>query len=639
MAGNDRGVRFGSFAIDLRTEELHKHGKKLRLPRQSYQVLVLLLRRPGELVSREELSERLWPGNTFVDFDHGLNAAVNRLREVLGDSADEPRFIETLPRRGYRFIASVEDVSPVAVSGRSQNTPAAQASTVPIDKPAEAAPRMRNAGFGSRRARIIAVAVAGGLALLPVAWYLAAQGQRTAARTISSKIKSLAVLPLENLSGDPAQEYFADGMTDALITNLAKIGDLRVISRTSAMHYRGTRTRVPEIGRELNVDTVIEGTVLRSGDHVRITAQLIRTASDEHLWAEAFEGQVRDVITLQNQVARAIAAQVRPKFVKPQNPRAVNSEAYDYYLKGRDNFWERSREAMRYFEMAIEKDGQFAAPYAGLAQGYSVDYFLGKKLSPRDGWSKAAVAATKALELDDQLAEAHLAMANVRFRFDWNWPEAEGEFRRGLELSPNDAFGHTEYGIFLGVMGRFDEALREATEAVKLDPISPRTHTTMSWIYSWSRREDEAIAELRKTLELYPDFVPAYAELATNYEDKGLHAQAVTETLKSLALRGDPPEQVELLRKAFAAFGAKGFWEKRLELEKQRPTHNNYFILARLCLNLGRTDEAFDWLEKAYAARYPNMPNIKTAAVWLDPVRSDPRYTDLLRRVGLSPDH
>jgi TolB-like protein/DNA-binding winged helix-turn-helix (wHTH) protein len=639
-------ARFGPFEVDFCAGELLKNGRKIRLQDQPLQVLAILVEKPDEVVTREELRQKLWPGDTFVDFDHGLNNAINRLREALNDSADSPKFIETLPRRGYRFVFPVSrDSAPlIDAAGIPSAAPITQtgvesSEAVSVSEPL--APPMRV----GRRARWIDAALSISLiALLATVGYLAARHRRTTAT--GGGIHSIAVLPLESLSADPQQEYFADGMTDELITNLAKLDEVRVISRSSVMQYKRARKPVAEIGRELNVDAVVEGTVARSGDRVRVTAQLIRAASDQHLWADEFQGELRDVLTLQSEVARAIGAQIRAKLAPQQmqviGARTINPEAYEYYLKGRYSFSERSSKegnenAIRYFEMAIENAPNYASPYAGLAHCYAMGSFQGMELSPREAWSKGAAAAKKALELDDQLAEAHIAMANIRFRFDWNWPEAEREFKRGLELSPNDALGHASYSIFLGVMGRFDEAIAEGTRARELDPLSPSISMGMSLIYSWSRRQDEAIAELRKTLQLDPNFSAAHSALAWSYEEKGMYAEGVTEELKVEALTGQSPEQIESLRNTFAASGIRGFWEKRLEWEKRQLNHPRYFVIARLCVRLGRTDETFDWLEQAYRARYPNMPNIKVAALWLDPVRSDPRYADLLHRLGLPP--
>jgi TolB-like protein/Tfp pilus assembly protein PilF len=471
-------------------------------------------------------------------------------------------------------------------------------------------------------------------------------GRASAGGGAAARIRSLAVLPLENLSSDPEQEYFADGMTDEIITNLAQIDTLRVISRSSVLRYKHSRKSLPEMAKELNVDAVVEGTVMRSGNRVRITAQLIRAANEQHLWADQFERDLRDLLSLQADVARAIATRIQLQLTTQQQVRLsagrqVNPEAYDYYLKGRYNFSERSGKeafdnAIRYFEMAIEKDPGYAPAYAGLVHCYSWGIFEGLELAPREAWSKAAAAGKRALELDDQLGEAHIAMAEVRFRFDWDWPEAEREYKRGLELSPNDAVGHEAYSAFLGIMGWLDEALAEATRARELDPLSPQAAASVGYVYGWSRRYDEAIAEFRRTLQLDPNFIMAQSSLASSYDEKGMYAEAVSEELKLHALKGGSSEEIESLRNAFVASGIRGFWEKRLEWEKRQLNQPRppYTQLARLCVHLGRTDEAFHWLDKAYEARYAQMPNMGIAP-WLDPIRSDPRYADLMRRIGL----
>jgi TolB-like protein/DNA-binding winged helix-turn-helix (wHTH) protein/Tfp pilus assembly protein PilF len=637
-----RVVRFGVFEVDLRSRELRKHGLRIRLQDQPFRVLELLLKHPGELITREELQRQIWSADTLVDFELGLNTSIKRLRQALGDSAENPHFVETLPRRGYRFVFPINRDSPPLNDPAGKRTSAIAYPGIESGETTSSPERLAPAVQIGHRARWITALSTLLITLLSAGGYQTARHNR--ATTTGLEINSIAVLPLENLSPDPQQEYFADGMTDELITNLAKLDAVRVISRSSVMQYKRARKPVVEIGRELNVDAVVEGTVARSGDNVRITAQLIRTALDQHLWAEEFQGELRDPLTLQNRVAQAIAAQIRAKLTRQQmlvaNPTTIDSQAFEYYLRGRYSFSERSSKegynsAIRYFEMAIEKDPNYAPAYAGLASCYALGSFKGMELPTQEAWSKGATAAKKALELDDRLAEAHIAMANVHFRFDWNWPEAEREFRRGLELSPSDALGHASYSIFLGIMGRFDEAMAEAIRARELDPLSPSVSMGMSWIYSWSRRQDEAIAELRRTLQLDPNFSAAHSALVWSYEEKGMYAEAVTEELKVETLTGNSPEQIESLRSAFAASGIRGFWEKRLEWEKKQLNHPSYFIIARLCVRLGRTDEAFDWLEKAYRARYPNMPNIKVAALWLDPVRSDPRYADLLRRVGL----
>jgi TolB-like protein/DNA-binding winged helix-turn-helix (wHTH) protein/Tfp pilus assembly protein PilF len=617
MAPSPSQVCFDSFKVDLRSGDVWKGDVRLRLQGQPFQVLRMLLEHRGEIVTRDELRQRLWPADTFVDFDDGLNTAVKKIRDLLGDSAERPRYIETIPRRGYRFMGAVK----VSHAGAAAATP-----PLPF-------PWRRTTWLAATLAIVIAAVAIGG-------WRL-----RSQPRPEPVAIRAIAVLPLENLSGDPDQEYFSDGMTDALITNLAKIDSLRVISRTSVMRYKGTKLPLPQIARDLRVDAVLEGTVVRVGDRVRVTAQLIHAANDQHFWAESYERDLRDVLALQNEVAQAIAAQIHAKVMQPQrqyaSARNVDPEAYEHYLKGRYSYPCSSKKgyntAIRYFELAIEKEPDYAAAYAALAHCYMAASFGGQEMSPREAWPKAAAAAKKALELDDQLGEAHVAMAVIHFRFDWNWSEAEREYRRGLELSPNDASGLTSYAWFLGAMGRPEEALVQLARARELDPFSLPVSNAMASVYAWSRRWDEAIAESGRTLQLDANYVPAHNVLASSYEAKGMYEKAVNEELRIHLLTGHRPEQAESLQRAFATSGIKGFWEKSLEWEKREREHPRYFILARLCVRLGRTDEAFHWLEKAYEERYPNMPNMKVAAVWLDPVRSDPRYADLLRRVGLPP--
>ena len=388
-------IRFGVFEVDLRAGELRKKGLKVKLQEQPLQVLQILLENPGEVVTREELQRRIWPSDTFVDFDHGLYNGIKRLREALGDSADTPHYIETLARRGYRFIGRL-DPGPTC-------TP--------------------------------------------------------------SPIRSLAVLPLENLSRDPEQEYFAEGMTEALITTLAKIGELRVVSRTSAMQYKGVHKPLREIARELEVDAIVEGSVPRAGRRVRITAQLIDTAKETHLWAESYERDLRNALALQSEVAQAIAREIRVKLTPVDQARfaevhPVDPEAYEAYLKGRYHWNRRSAEglgkAIQYFQQAIAKDPTYPAAYAGLADCLSI---LGwwSYVSPDDGCGKAKGLAQKALEIDPSSAEAHASLAWATMLYDHNFALAEKEFERAIELNPRYATGHQWFGLYLALMGRYEE--------------------------------------------------------------------------------------------------------------------------------------------------------------------------------------
>src|ERR1700722_11598272 len=417
MLGNDhqtRRLRFSVFEIDLNAGELRKHGLKIRLQEQPFQVLATLIEHTGEVVTREALQKKLWSADTFVDFDHGLNKAINKIREALSDSAESPRFVETVARRGYRFLAEVKLADAAPVSSAEQATELQTAAEVPArpalaGKPAN--PKRPLSPFVWKTTVVV-------LLLLTISladWRLHSRGRPSYA------IRSLAVLPLESLSGDASQDYFADGMTDELISDLGQISALRVISRTSVMVYKHVRKPLPQIARELNVDAVVEGTVLRSGDQVRITAQLIEASSDKHLWSQSYQGELRDTLALQNQVARAIADQIRINLNSQEqaalkNVRVVNPEAYESYLKGR-YFWNKRtadglKVALAYFNQAIDEDPKYAQAYSGLADTYALlgdwEYAV---MTPREALPKAKAAATKALELDGTLSEAHNALA------------------------------------------------------------------------------------------------------------------------------------------------------------------------------------------------------------------------------------
>jgi TolB-like protein/DNA-binding winged helix-turn-helix (wHTH) protein/Tfp pilus assembly protein PilF len=616
-------VRFGKFVLDLRTAELYKEGKRVRLQEQPCQVLALMIERPGELVTREELQRKLWPNDTVVDFDHGLNIAINKLRDALGDSPEKPRFIETLPRRGYRFIAQVD-----APRTSLDNRPGAQANGL----------LGGDAGAASivwRRALLLAV-----LALsLGVGSFFLVRYWRE--RRAVNDIRSLAVLPLENLSRDPAQDYFVDGMTDELITSLAKLKTVKVISRSSVMRYKGTNKPLPEIARELNVNGIIEGTVLRSGKRVRITAQLIRASTDESLWAETYEGDADDVLRVQDAVARAVAAEIRLKLGPEAEARlakgpSVNPGAYEAYLRGRYHLYDSVRPASvaarHYFEEAITIDPHYAPAYAGLADYYT---FRGFPMPDREAMEKAKELTAKALQLDEGLAEAHVAMANILFRHDWNWTEAEKEFKRAIDLNPNSSSSYLHYAMYLGVLERHDEAIVAMKRALELDPLSPVMNSSLGVILVWSGRSEEAVEQERKTLVLDPYFAEPHLELADAYDQLGRYEDAIVEHLETDTLEGIDPSVVANFKRAYAASGISGYWQKRLEWEKQRGIGRaNYFRIAKLSAQLGHRDAAFQALEKAYQERLYTMPNIKVAPA-LRSLHGDPRFVELVRRVGL----
>lgn len=641
-----RSVRFGVFEVDLRSGELRKKGTRIRLQSQPFVLLIALLKQRGEVVTREELRGTLWPEGTFIDFDHSLGTAVNKLREVLGDSAANPRFIETLPRRGYRFIAPVEAV------GESENTPVVSQAPPDRQEPAtgdlletgdhDQAVTFKASAVGIRRRWPLPWKISGFVILLLLAGFivLTLLQLRQAA-----PIRSLAVLPLENLSDDPSQDYFSDGMTDELITELGQIGELRVISRTSVMTYKGARKPLPEIARELNVDAVVEGTVLRSGNRVRITAQLIRASADKHLWAQSYEVELRDILALQKEVARSIAEQIRIKLNPDErtglnHSKAVKPEAYEAYLKGR-YFWNKRtgeglKKAIGYFNQAIGADPNYAQAYAGLADSYALmgDWEYGV-LPPAEAFPKAKTAATKALALDNTLGEAHTSLAFVLDLFDWDWGAAEREYRQAVDLSPNYATAHQWYTWHLIVLGRTSEAIAEMRRAESLDPLSLIISADMADVLLIARRYDEAIQQSRKTMEMDPQFAVAHYQLGQAFVQKHMYDKGIAELQTAVGFSGGNKTFRSALAYAYAASGRRNEALEILNDLKNRLNNgfSNASEIALIYVGLDEKDQALAWLEKAYGERFNPSVLIRPC---FDPLRSDPRFQDLLRRIGLS---
>jgi TolB-like protein/DNA-binding winged helix-turn-helix (wHTH) protein/Flp pilus assembly protein TadD len=634
-----RLVRFQAFEFDRQTLELRKHGLKIKLSGQPMEVLSMLLARPGELIAREELQQRLWPHDTIVEFEHSINAAVNTLRRALGDSADEPRYVETLTRRGYRFIAPLETTAPLS-------SPAAERRSETAAAEARGTRRM------PRRFWTIAVplmvAIGAGILLVVSVARLRERVSRFvgAVREPPLQIRSLAVLPLENLSGDPGQEYFADGMTDELITELGKVSALRVISRNSVMLYKGKRKSTPEIARELNVDAVVEGAVMHSGERVRITAQLIQARTDRHLWAESYERDGRDVLNLQSEVARAIVEEIRIELTPEERARmasrgAVDPEAYEAYMKGQRALDPRTYDiAIKYFQQAIEKEPNFAMAYAGLAGAYS-ELGNDELISPQESYPKAKAAAMKALEIDDTLVAPHLTLGWARLRFDWDWTGADSEYRRALQLNPSSADAHSGYGSFLPFLRRFDEARAETKQAQELDPLSSFPYLQMGAIFVMSHQYDEAIEQVRKTIGIFPsedrrNF--SHFLLGLSYRGKGLFKEAIAEHEKNVALFPESPLHLGHLGYTYGLAGKKAQALKVIEQLKEwsKRRYVAPYDIALVYIGLGEKDQAFAWLEKAYQAHSNDMSNLKADPTF-DPVRSDPRFQDLLRRMKFPP--
>ena len=667
--GQPRRIRFGAFEVDLRSGEVRKHGIRLKLQEQPFRVLARLLERPGEVVTREELREELWPGNTLVDFDTGLNAAIKKLREALGDSAVEPRYVETLPRRGYRFIDSVNHVGPaLPVSAQkttvqgvppsqsdngadgpqidengspdkplpSEHDVAAWSATRPSPTPPAVVSKITAPGLR------VAIVLGSTLAVLALsAIFLLTP--RSASHNKLSPIRSLAVLPLDNLTGDPSQEYFADGMTEAIIAELAHVQGLKVISRTSVMHYKGAKKTLQVIARELGVDAIVEGAVARSGDDVKITAQLIRASTDTHLWGASYARSRRDLLRLQSDISRDVVLQISEQLVPPENKGTkpvVNPEAYDAYLKGL--FFQNTqsgdglRTAIRYFQQAIDKDPNFAAAYSRLSGCYAHLSFI-SEMPTNEAYQSAKSYAQKAVALDDELDQAHTALAWVAVS-DWDWTTVEAEYRRAIQLNPNSVDAHIGYAYFLLIFGRLQEAAEHEQAARTADPLSPRT-VSMSVSFAYHRRQyDDGLARARNALELYPQVSLFHVFLADFYHAKGEEEQSAQEILLSEEMSGAAPERLAALRAADKSGGPKGLRRARIELNKKVPPQRatTAYDIAIDCAAVGDGRQAIEYLNKALRARDPKIYLIGIEPIF-DGIRSDPGFVALLRQMGLGP--
>ncbi len=647
-------VRFGVYEFDLRSGELRKHGIRIKLQEQPCQILSILLEHRGEMVTRDELQRRLWPSDTFVDFDHSLNTAVMRLREALNDSSESPRFIETLPRRGYRFVAPIEEKSASendsthAQTGEASAPQSALAKNSPMLLPLSPGLPATAAKAGGRVPRPVLVSATLFLLGIVLAGGLAARYLRKPSVVAAppDRITSLVVLPFENLSADKDQAYFADGMTDELIAHLAKIRTLRVISRTSSMEYKGTHKTLSQIARDLNVDSVVEGTVLRSGDRVRITAELVQVATDRHLWAETYESQLGDILTLQSHVASAIVNEIRVKLtpedqVRLAATRPVSTQSYDNYLKGRYYWNKRSQEgltkAINYFQVAIEKDPHYALAYAGLADCYSI---IGSAIvgtvPAAEVAPKARVAALKSLELDNTLAEAHTSLATVRFNYDWDWKAAASGFRRAVELNPSYATAYQRNSLYLMSMGRTSESIAEMNRAHDLDPLSISMNFSLGWRLYMAREYDQAIEQLRNTIDMDPDFILPHLVLGQAYEQKKAYDLAITELRRAADLSQNSPPVLAALARTYAVSGrtteARNLLDQLMQQSKKQ--YVSPFYVAIVYAGLGENDHALDWLEKAYGDHSNAIIFLKVDPQ-LDTLRSNPRFHELQRKLRL----
>lgn len=631
-------VRFDDFDVCLPSGELRKHGIRIKLQVQPFQVLQILLEHPGQVVSREELQKQIWPADTFVDFDHGLNNAVKKLREALGDSAESPRFIETLSKRGYRFIGTVHNGN-----GAGFATPKATAAVTALSVTSLSGSRRKGMvwGFGLGLAAFVALALILGLNASGIR-------NRFSGKNVAPRIQSLAVLPLQNLSADPAQEYFSDGMTDALITDLAQLGGVKVISRTSSMRYKQTNKSLPEIARELNVDGIVEGTVLRSGDRVRITAQLIYGPSDKHIWAHSYERELRDTLQLQGEVANDITQRISVNVGSsvgqhPASPSPLNVGAYDDYLKGRNYVSRQTKDDVlkgkEFLERSIQQDPNYAPAFAELAFAHYLRTFVDN--SPQEeSIEKSKAAALKALALDENLAEAHCVLGLIYANHEWDWSGGEREFRRAIQSDPNSSFARSQYAFYLDTVGRRVEAVQEIERALELDPFSPTQHSSASFVFLYARQYGPAQQEALRAVEIDPNFSVGHLALGSVLHAEGKPDEAFAEFLRYLSMSGQPAVAQQLESAAKRTHGPGEPLQKVAPLllknyPQKREMEPAWAVqIAWVYMFLGDKDKAFEWLNRACDE---HSMELYTVAIDpdLDPLRRDPRYQDILRRIGL----
>lgn len=602
-----RTARFADFELDLHSGELTRGGITIRLPDQPFRILVVLLERPGEVVTRDELRATLWTADTFVDFDTGLNSAIRKLRDALGDSAERPRFIETLPRRGYRLIASMSQPAGEDVG-----------SDAPI-----------------RRKRMLFVGAAAALVLIggAIGWF-------QFGRPSKPKIESLAILPLTNLTADRAQDYFADGITDALTAELSQLRDVRVISRTSTMQYRSRSKSLPEIAKDLDVDGIIEGTVIRSGERVRINAQLIHASDERRLWTGNYDREAGDILVLQRELAQAVASAVRAQLggsdVRPAPQ--INPKAYDSYLRSRDAVGKGTNEglveAIAYVQDATERQPDFAAAWAAMGR-YYVQGSRTALLSPDECLRRAEVAARRALELDPLLAEAHTLRAHVLNRLHWNWPEAEKEYRRALTLAPSDAAAHRAYAVFLTAQGRSHAAVLEAQRSVALDPLFLQARQDLGMALRGAGRYDEAIAEYQRALASDPNVPRAHYQLGRTYLAAGRIEKGTAE-LETAVKLSRLPRYLYHLGYAYGRSGRGDDARRILDELKRETRYVSPFGLAVIHTGLGDHEAALAALERAYAERAVELPELKETRE-LNVLAAEPRFRQLLAKMRLPP--
>jgi TolB-like protein/DNA-binding winged helix-turn-helix (wHTH) protein len=630
-------VQFDEFELDCNRYQLLRAGRRLKLERLPMELLILLLEKEGHLVTREEIVDRLWGKDVFLDTEHGINTAIRKIRNVLRDDPEAPRFVRTVSGRGYQFVASINLIAQERRNGNHDGTqvvpPDPNQTQIDVQVPSSL-PRSHHPGVLRKAVLVFAGAV--GVVAVLVGVDVRGIRQHLFAHAGRPRIHSLAVLPLENLSGDPAQEYFADGMTDELITMLAKNDGLRVISRTSVMQYKKAQRPMRDIARELRVEGILEGSVSRSAGRVHVNTQLIYAPDDTHLWAESYDRDLRDVGSLQSELAQSIARQVGlVTSPEPVIQRRISPEAHDAYLIGR-SYWFRGNDdkSQKYFQKAIDLQPDYAAAWSGLADTWAQRGFEGKN-SRDKAIGVGLEAARKGLTLDDTLAEAHITMAAYDFFYLWDWNNAERESARAIELNPGLAEGHHLRSYILQALHRTDQALEEQKKAMELDPFLRPWAMTRALIHA--RRFDAALAEARLRSELQPNDPTLHGYLSDAYWYNGMEKEAAKEVEISFQLEGNQ-ESAIAVQHAYARGGMNAVleWELNDRREKYREGHGSPLALAADAGVLKRRDETLHYLEQAYQEKDPQLVNIQYLP-YLDFVHNEPRYQAIVKKMGLPP--
>jgi TolB-like protein/DNA-binding winged helix-turn-helix (wHTH) protein/Flp pilus assembly protein TadD len=626
------GVEF-----DPTSNELCRGGRAFKLERIPAAVLLLLVERAGQVVQREQIVDRVWGKDVFLDTDNSINSAIRKIRRALKDDSDSPRFIQTISGRGYRFLAAAESDQKGVIPSSTVDASAIAEARTPFDQTPST-----GSSSGKRlwnRARLLTLAVAV-LAIVAAVFLL---GRNAGKPTPHSPIRSIAVLPLQNLSGD-SQDYLADGMTESIIGRLSAIRELRVISRTSSMRFKDTKLSVPEIARQLNVDAIVEGSVIRAGNRIRVHAQLIRAANDAHFWSESYDRALGDVLTLESDLAQAIAEKVEVTVTGQERSKLVaapyvSPEVYESYLKGqfalrKSNNRSDIEESIRDFDETIRQDPSFAAAYLGLANAYNElgTVFIGAP--PAQTRAKVITTARKALELDSELAEAHVQLAAV-YQREWRWSDAEAEYKWALQLRPNDASAHVGFANWLLAEGRIEEAMEWSKRARELDPLAV-TGKDLAWILFSARRYDEAIRELHATLTVTPDDASALWFLGFSLIGEGKPEDAIVPLERAVSLTHGSPGAMGVLARAYGHAGRRSDAFRLIE-ELKRRQQQGYVPTASFVqayVGIADYDAAFAWFERAYEEKSNILQWIKVEP-FPDVMRNDPRFADLIHRVGL----